>query len=544
MIRIETPKKYAQTITVAKIGGMYNDISTAITSAVSGDTIEVYPGTYTGKVTGKDGVNIIGIDKESCIIDNTANDDAALLPASNSLISNLTIKSKALSTSEDNRSATTATGSTVYFNGVSNVELSDCIIEGGNWSCGWAGDSESDIVVARNIMKSPNPINSGGVGVFATSPTRVFIIDNIWDWNGKAWKCHAWNDNGFVDSVIANNTGRSINTNTDEGNGLLYGLTITGKNCKFLNNSFSIVDKSRKAPKCIKVFGVEDAVADNERNIASGNTVDIQCEVAQVDSAHRIWYSIAGTPNDHIPPCEFNGNNLSVKYVSLLGTSTDMGLEVVHELDAQPAHNDVKLWIDRNSLDGKPLDREHFAITYLNTKPAGCYPRSQYFHNVSSIASHALLFDDLDVSLLYMLGIQTPAAQPDHPRCLTVVCAAESSGTLYVWGYRANGDLDCEIFTLGNGTTVVGNKAFKEVIGAWSPEGAAGSVDIKVNDKLGLMADISATTDVKGVSTNWAAPAAASAVSATYMTVTPTGSGGGGAIADNDDFLILYNSVE
>lgn len=59
-------------IIVATAGGDYTTIEAALAVAVSGETVWVYPGTYTAPAAGwtiPDGVNLIGVDAQAVTLD-------------------------------------------------------------------------------------------------------------------------------------------------------------------------------------------------------------------------------------------------------------------------------------------------------------------------------------------------------------------------------------------------------------------------------------------------------------------------------------------
>lgn len=59
----------SNTLIVAKSGGQYTSIQTAINAASAGMTVLVFPGTYAEKITMVDGVSLVGTDRENCIIE-------------------------------------------------------------------------------------------------------------------------------------------------------------------------------------------------------------------------------------------------------------------------------------------------------------------------------------------------------------------------------------------------------------------------------------------------------------------------------------------
>lgn len=83
-------------ITVATAGGDYTTVEAALAAAASGQTVWVFPGTYSAPAAGwtiPDGVNLIGVDATAVVLDCTGmNPNAsALTLAGTSEIQDLTI---------------------------------------------------------------------------------------------------------------------------------------------------------------------------------------------------------------------------------------------------------------------------------------------------------------------------------------------------------------------------------------------------------------------------------------------------------------------
>ena len=98
---LEAPTE-ANIITVAKSGGDYTSVASAVSNASSGDAVLVYPGTYTetgGVQMNTANVSLVGVDRERCIIerDNSIvtmnSDDGTInMRAAGCSLENLTIK--------------------------------------------------------------------------------------------------------------------------------------------------------------------------------------------------------------------------------------------------------------------------------------------------------------------------------------------------------------------------------------------------------------------------------------------------------------------
>jgi pectin methylesterase-like acyl-CoA thioesterase len=56
------------TVQIDTVGADYDEIQDAIDAASSGDTIEVYPGTYNEQLTIDKQVHIVGVDRDACIV--------------------------------------------------------------------------------------------------------------------------------------------------------------------------------------------------------------------------------------------------------------------------------------------------------------------------------------------------------------------------------------------------------------------------------------------------------------------------------------------
>jgi len=86
---------YQNILTVAPgTGADYTTITAALADAVSGDTVVVYPGTYSGNITIPSGVAIVGIDRARTIIAAVAGNRGPVVTFSGSnYLSNLTVRS-------------------------------------------------------------------------------------------------------------------------------------------------------------------------------------------------------------------------------------------------------------------------------------------------------------------------------------------------------------------------------------------------------------------------------------------------------------------
>ncbi|MCK5548634.1 MAG: hypothetical protein KAI64_06440, partial [Thermoplasmata archaeon] len=73
-------------------GCPYTSVQTALNAASSGDIVLVYPGTYDERVVIGDGVSLVGVHRDSCVISNATTSQTLVTMNSNSCISNLTLE--------------------------------------------------------------------------------------------------------------------------------------------------------------------------------------------------------------------------------------------------------------------------------------------------------------------------------------------------------------------------------------------------------------------------------------------------------------------
>jgi hypothetical protein len=130
-------------------GYSYNNIIDAVGASVSGDVIEIHPGTYTEQVTAKTGVILLGIERDSCIIQNTGADTSTYPLAASGVeawnVQNLTIRTSVLSAVIHSFGTSSGTALTHWFKNVKfsqgqfregectsrlTIEFKECIFEG------------------------------------------------------------------------------------------------------------------------------------------------------------------------------------------------------------------------------------------------------------------------------------------------------------------------------------------------------------------------------------------------------------------------------
>jgi hypothetical protein len=161
--------KYAQVVNVSPSGGQFTSIQSAINSitdasATKSYAVQVQSGIYNESITMKEYVDLVGVDRDSCII--TQADATVITPASNSGLFNLSMKVTA---------PTAARAVILTALDLSNFTVKDCYIENitGNYShdglsLGQDGKTISNIRIENNIIKNgQGNYGNRGVGLFA-----------------------------------------------------------------------------------------------------------------------------------------------------------------------------------------------------------------------------------------------------------------------------------------------------------------------------------------------------------------------------------------
>jgi len=200
--------KIANTNIVAKSGGDYDTIQSAVDAAQAGTTIVVYPGEYAEKVTLKDGVSLVGTDRKNCIIRKDVAGNGSLgehlVTLTNGEVRNLTLNNTHAGYSStaimitgggivENCDLLATYHDVVIFNGTGG-RISNCYITGGQdtVSCAqgtaiidnctvicsindplWIGNGNQTVIITDTILQSMN--NLAGIMITGDSGKTINV---------------------------------------------------------------------------------------------------------------------------------------------------------------------------------------------------------------------------------------------------------------------------------------------------------------------------------------------------------------------------------
>jgi hypothetical protein len=515
------------TITVGVEGCDYTTVQDAINAASAGDQIKVHNGTYAEQLVMKAGVSVIGEDPRNCIIDCSGfTEGINIAAASNCELSGITIKIEPVRVSANGADNLHLTH--IIADNIDNFICRNNIFEGGNWAIKWINSAANHSYYANQFF-CPNPFVSDN-----NTNQYMSIVDNYWHFVGDMIYCHAFFDGAGDDSIIANNYGQTHNTADAVENDAYYAMGVSGKRLLIAGNNFDMLDDVRTNHTACKVSANEAAVTEADKHIVSNNTFIMR---GQGDRLTRCIILTSET-QVYIPFIDFVGNNFDL--TSSNGAAVKWNVNIS---DAVVPTADGGIRADSQSFRRDWLTDARY-LTF--TKIGEAEQTTEYLLNVkagNNAANH--IYTDLDISGIFN-GTEAFWPQPDHspdvPRTLSYVFTdggAGCAGKVYVRGINAHNERVEEEITYAAAGTIAGNVAFATVESIHSRDGDLGIVNVWVTDKLGLKKSVSAEADVSGIGKNWAAPVVASAVDTDYHTVTPAG----GAIADDDDFLIIYDGV-
>jgi len=519
----------ARTLVVQSSGTIQAAINSITDASASKRyAVLVYPGTYTEQITMKAYVDLVGMDRDSCVIDYSAT-GTAVIPASNSTLANLSLKSLAGADSSDNKY-----GTVVATAALTDFTMEDCYLEGGNWSFRLKASGCARILIRRNILSSPNPIYFNMPDqVLVNWPADVTIADNVWGFNGNAYLCH-----GFFDGVgtrlrIVGNKGISINANV--GTGTSYAMAVGGSQCLIADNHFAVYDSVRAIGRVLQIYcGASGATDDNTLQIY-GNDLIVHLTKDGGVSTADVVYCEPQAGATYLPPVDLGRNNLRLILSS--GSPTPYGLRV-NTAFATPA-NTPNFYYDRRCFGGYKAAFLSWVPVRLTDNAATKRTVVEYYKDVAAKSATAI-YSAKDIAGLDVEndGPETPTNQPDVPRCLQYVFSGTCTGYLYVDILTPRGEILRETVPVAVGTvTGVIPASHIELVSVST--GATGTMNMGTLDKLGLSHPIAATADVIHVSKNFAAPAAASAVDAINQTVTPVGT-----ITAGDDFEVWVSTID
>lgn len=159
--------------------GTHTTIASAITSASSGDTIVVYPGTYTEDLTGKGGVNISGLSSFNTYSDPSANNKGVIIlgnfttPASgNMIITNVQLKSNGSNIITSATSSVAVTFDNCYLNYLNNTGISASAGVVNIVNC-TGPQSGTGSLFAMSGTARLDIVNSNFIGVTTTASTQT-----------------------------------------------------------------------------------------------------------------------------------------------------------------------------------------------------------------------------------------------------------------------------------------------------------------------------------------------------------------------------------
>ena len=282
---------YAQTLVVALSGGDYTTITAALAAITDATTskrycIKVMPGTYAEAITMKAYVDLVGVDRDSCIIQQA--DANVVTLASNSTIAHLTVRVTATSAAR-NLLSTLVT--------ISNCTIDDCYLYTDNAAYNHEAISLAnyDQAVTNLIVKNCRMVHTNTTG----APQAIFFISNNYGENGIIDNCDiTWKNGVRLQSYD--------NTATD---------LITIKNCRInslasSNNAFFVLAQGASSIAHVVLLGTSTLNGQGYIQAANGNT-------AALDAYSSSLYSVAKAGS--------GGTETFNSYLSTIGTTPSFG---------------------------------------------------------------------------------------------------------------------------------------------------------------------------------------------------------------------------
>jgi len=279
------------TLIVAKSGGQYTTIQSAVTAASSGDTVLVYPGEYDEAITLKDGVDIVAVNPENTKILQQVTDNSV---AVNSYC-------------KINIDVSNGTTEGLVISGASNITWIGNVIGGAEFPAG-----KTSVLIYDNAYST---INFYG-DITGNSSEGLMIIgkciqigeNNNFTYHGNLYVgedsgngAHAIANKGntvlFSESIISDgntciyNEGGSLsifnsfiksNYNSSSGHGInMPDGTVTLQNCKIVcthADAKSIYSPTAKNVYCMNVWANRDDHANITQMITGGFNFDVNVQ--------------------------------------------------------------------------------------------------------------------------------------------------------------------------------------------------------------------------------------------------------------------------
>lgn len=328
------------TVSPAGHGGQYTSIQAAvdsITDAATGNryVVLVYPGTYSEWVQTGEYIDVIGVDRDTCIVSYTGDTYPTVVVESHSRVSNLTILRS---------HATPKTAVALADLGVGG-RVDHCKLVSNQWGI-LCGATFEDYEIDHNWIDAPNPLWLSGAD-------NCHIHHNTCEYNSSATvtNCVGGIDNtgfstGAANCVIAHNTFRIVHSASTVGGNEAYGVYLTRGGNVLHGNLFDITT-TREQISAIAI--ADDAeTPDGSVCLVTDNVFRLRTTHATPTDTYKIKYM--GAYGTAIPSLKLAGNTFVVTadnalsgsaYGAVLETASVGSLDLATATDAQGISEDI-----------------------------------------------------------------------------------------------------------------------------------------------------------------------------------------------------------
>jgi len=352
--------------------GNYTTIQAAINHAGSGDTILVYPGTYTENVN----VTVANVR----ILSYSGNPEDTIVKRLNILSHNFKISANNVTISGFNITGAGSTG--IYMSGVSGANITNNKLSG--IGCGVQMESSSGCNLINNTV-----IGSAQYGFYLDSSSNCTIAENTISDTVEEGILLEYSNY----CALANNT---ISNSYDEGIYLYYSVNcnLTGNAVSGTNNGIDLSFSSNCNITGNTVSNTEDDGIDLDSSSncnLTGNTVsnsmDDGIDLNSSSNCNLTGNTVSNTMNDSIyleyaESCSLTGNAVSDSYCSGISLNMSESCILTNNTASNVDYEGIYLWESGNCVlvgnavehsDGIYLEDSDECVLRNNTASSGIY---------------------------------------------------------------------------------------------------------------------------------------------------------------------------
>ena len=290
-----TVTRHRGCLIVSKVSGFgdYDNIADAVTAANDGDTVLVYPGTYTEPIEawGKT-IDIVGVDKNTCVITNdTGNYSTPAVEIDSGRIANFTIISTGANPTTD--ASDTSNYMRDYSIHVDNAHaegrtliIEDCIIKNNHRTALGMGCYQDNTVIVRNCdiwadvppSDIANPLwNKRGVLYFHNRQPSAYFS------NVTGQKMRFINNTMYCEDIIAVYIGDTCQGVDMDGNGWVNEMEV-----EFINNM--ICAKYANGTYKTSSNGIAEPTSFTNDSIISGTGFTEHLKLSSISYGNNVAY--------------------------------------------------------------------------------------------------------------------------------------------------------------------------------------------------------------------------------------------------------------